>query len=100
MALIADICPNCRRVTRCHVVERGSIVGGMILGVPFVLPSSSESCCCGECGWEFKSQTWDHQKALSPSEAMSVDIEALLSLSEINRISSDSNKSSHQPRRS
>jgi hypothetical protein len=80
MALIADLCPNCQRVTRCHVVERGSVIGGLVFGIPFVLPSSSVSCCCGECGCEFKSQTWDHQKALSPGEAMSLDIEAILSL--------------------
>jgi hypothetical protein len=80
MALIADLCPNCRRVTRCHVVERGSVVGGLILGVPFVLPSSSVSCCCGECGCEFKSQTWDHHKALSPGQALSLDLEAIVSL--------------------
>src|SRR5262245_19141284 len=80
MALIADLCPNCQRETRCHVVERGSVVGGLILGVPFVLPSSSVSCCCGECGCEFESQTWDHQKALSPGEATSLDVEAILSL--------------------
>lgn len=80
MALIADLCPNCQRVTRCHVVERGSVVGGLILGLPFVLPSSSVSCCCGECGCEFKSQTWDFQTTLSPGEAMSLDIEAILSL--------------------
>src|SRR5215470_7641673 len=80
MALIADLCPNCQRVTRCHVAERGSVVGGLVLGIPFVLPSSSVSCCCGECGCEFKSQTWDYQKYLSPGEAMSLDIEAILSL--------------------
>jgi hypothetical protein len=51
----------------------------VILNIPFVLPSSSVSCCCGECGCEFKSQTWDHQKALSFSEAMSLDTEAILS---------------------
>jgi hypothetical protein len=79
MALIADLCPNCQRVTRCHVAERGSVVAGLILGIPFVLPSSSLSCCCGECGCEFKSQTWDYQKTLSPGEAMSLDIEAILS---------------------
>jgi hypothetical protein len=80
MALIADLCPNCQRVTRCHVIEQGSVVGGLILGIPFVLPSSSVSCCCGECGCEFNSQTWDFRKALSPGEAMSLDIEAILSL--------------------
>jgi hypothetical protein len=83
MALFADLCPNCRRVTRCHVVEEGgSVVGGLILGVPFFLPlpSSSVSCCCGECGCKFKSQTWDHQNSLSPGEAMSLDIEAILNL--------------------
>jgi hypothetical protein len=80
MALIADLCPNCHQVTRCHVVERGGAVGGLILGVPFVLPTSSVSCCCGECGCEFVSQTWDHQKSLSPGEAKSLDIEAILSL--------------------
>jgi hypothetical protein len=80
MALIADLCPNCQRVTRCHVVERGFVAGGLILGVPFVLPSSSVSCCCGECGCEFRSKTWDHQKVLSPGEAMSLDIETIVSL--------------------
>src|SRR5262245_23732395 len=80
MALIADLCPNCQRVTRCHVAERGSVVGGLILGVPFILPSSSVSCCCGECGCEFKSHTWDFHTALSPGDAMSMDIEAILSL--------------------
>jgi hypothetical protein len=80
MALIADLCPNCQRVTRCHVVERGGVVGGVILGVPFVLPTSSVSCSCGECGCEFASQTWDHQKSLSPGEAKSLDIETILSL--------------------
>jgi hypothetical protein len=80
MALIADLCPNCQRVTRCHVVERGSVTGGVILGVPFVLPTSSISFYCGECGCEFTSQFWDHQKSLSPGEAMSLDIEAILDL--------------------
>jgi len=80
MPLIADLCPNCQRVTRCHVVERGSVTGGVILGVPFVLPTSSVTFYCGECGCEFMSQTWDYQKYLSPGEAMSLDIEAILSL--------------------
>ncbi len=33
MALIADLCPHCQRITRCNVVERGAIVGGILLGV-------------------------------------------------------------------
>ena len=78
MALIADLCPICQRVTRCHVVERGFMAGGVILGVPFVLPTSSVSIHCGECGCEFKSETWDHEKSLSPGEAMSLDTEAIL----------------------
>ena len=80
MALIADLCPNCRRITRCHVVVRGSVAGGVILGIPFVLPTSSVSICCGECGCEFTSQTWDYQKSLSPHEAMLLDIEVILSV--------------------
>jgi hypothetical protein len=52
----------------------------LIIGVPFVLPASSVYSCCGECSCEFKSQTWDHQKALSPVEAVSLDLEAILSL--------------------
>jgi hypothetical protein len=81
MALIADLCPNCQRVTRCLVIERGSVIGGLLLGIPFVLPTaSSVSCCCAECGCEFNSQTWDFQKALSPDEATTLDLEAILSL--------------------
>jgi predicted Zn finger-like uncharacterized protein len=80
MALIADLCPNCQRIPRCHVVERVSVTGGLIFGIPFVLPASSTSCSCGECGFEFRSQTWNHEKAVSPAEAVSLNIEALLSL--------------------
>ena len=81
MALIADLCPHCQQITRCHVAERGSVVGGVLLGIPFVLPvASSVTCSCGECGFEFRSQFWDHQKTVSPAEAVSLDVEALLSL--------------------
>src|SRR5262249_45769898 len=80
MAIIADLCPNCQRVSRCHVEEDGSVVGGLFVGIPFVLPIPSVSCRCGECGCEFKSQTWDHCKALPGEAATSLDIEAILSL--------------------
>jgi hypothetical protein len=80
MALIADLCPNCQRITRCHVVERVSVTAGMIFGIPFVLPASSTGCSCGECGFAFRSQTWNHEKTVSPAEAVSLDIEALLSM--------------------
>jgi hypothetical protein len=78
MALIADLCPHCRRVTRCNVVERGGIAGGIILGVPLILPLSSVSCTCGECGFEFRSEFWDQARTVSPAEAALLDIEALL----------------------
>src|SRR5262249_29785827 len=78
MALIADLCPHCRRITRCNVVERGGIAGGVLLGVPLVLPLSSVSCTCGECGFEFRSEFWDHGRTVSPAEAAPLDIEALL----------------------
>jgi hypothetical protein len=79
MALIADLCPHCQRITRCNVVEQGSIAGGIILGVPLVLPlSTSVSCICGECGFEFQSAFWNHGRTVSPVEAALLDIEALL----------------------
>jgi hypothetical protein len=78
MALIADLCPNCQRVTRCSVVERNTLAGGILMGVPLVLPVSSVSCTCGECGFEFRSQFWDHGKSVAPAEAGSLDLEALL----------------------
>jgi hypothetical protein len=56
------------------------VVGGLIFGIPFVLPSSSTACCCAECGCEFTSQTWDYQKSLSPADAAALDVEAILSL--------------------
>jgi hypothetical protein len=80
MALIADLCPHCRRITRCNVVEQTALAGGVILGVPVVLPLSSVSCTCGECGCEFRSEFWDHGRIVSPAEAASLDIEALLGL--------------------
>jgi hypothetical protein len=78
MALIADLCPQCQRITRCQVVERGAIVGGLLLGIPLVLPLSSVSCTRGECGFEFRSEFWDHRRTASPAEAGTLDIEALL----------------------
>jgi hypothetical protein len=78
MAIIADLCPQCRRITRCNVVERGAIAGAVLMGVPLVLPFSSVSCACGECGLEFVSEFWDHDKTVSPAEAALLDIEALL----------------------
>ena len=54
MGLIADKCPRCKRITRCLVIEGGGIVGGLVLGIPFVVPLSSVRCLCGECGHEFQ----------------------------------------------
>jgi hypothetical protein len=78
MALIADLCPHCHRITRCHVSEQWAITGGIVLGIPFVLPQSSVSCTCGECGFEFRSEHWNYARAVSPAEAVALDIEALL----------------------
>jgi hypothetical protein len=60
------------------VVERGAVVGGLLFGIPWVLPLSSVNCTCGECGFEFRSEFWDHAKTASPAEAASLDTEALL----------------------
>jgi hypothetical protein len=79
MALIADLCPQCRRVTRCEVVERVSLTGGILFGIPFVLPYSSATCSCGECGHEFHSLTWDHCHSVPLTEAAFLDLESLLS---------------------
>jgi hypothetical protein len=79
MPLIADLCPQCRRVTRCEVVERASITGGILFGIPFVLPFSSVSCSCGECGHVFRSLTWDGRHSVPLAEAVFLDMESLLS---------------------
>src|SRR5262249_42015767 len=78
MALIADLCPHCQRVTRCHVGAQTDIVGGLLSGLPWVLPLSSVSCPCGECGFEFRSEFWNSGRAVSPADAVSLDTEALL----------------------
>jgi hypothetical protein len=78
MALIADLCPQCRRITRCHVVERGGIAGGVVLGLPLILPLSSVCCACGECGLEFRSEFWDQARTVLPAEAAALDLGALL----------------------
>ena len=80
MALIADLCPHCQRITRCHVKERVSLAAGVLFGIPFALPLSSVTCFCGECGSEFHSESWDHEKTVSPAEADSLDMETLLNL--------------------
>ncbi len=79
-AFIADLCRHCDRVTRCQIVERvGLDVAGVVLGVPLVLPMSSTSVCCCECGLEFHSAAEDNGRPVSLAEATSLDIEALLS---------------------
>ena len=80
MALFADLCPHCHKITRCHVKEQVSMVGGMVFGIPIILPWSTSSCSCGECGFDFHSESWDHEKTVSPAEADSLDIDALVSL--------------------
>ena len=83
MPLIADICPHCRRVTRCQVFERAtSDVAIKVMGVPIAsMPiSSAFLVCCGECGGEFKSRTWDERRALSPGDAMEMDLDQILTL--------------------
>jgi hypothetical protein len=79
MALIADLCPQCQQVTRCEVVERVSIAGGILFGIPFVLPYSSVTCSCGECGHQFRSLTWDFRHSVPHAEAVFLDLETLLS---------------------
>lgn len=83
MPLIADICPNCRRVTRCQVFERSTRdLSLRVMGVPVAsMPVASIFVvCCGECGGEFKSRTWDERRALSPDEAMALETEQILAL--------------------
>lgn len=80
MALIADICPHCRRITRCQVIEQTSVSGAIIAGVPLIVPHSSTTFLCGECGCEFQSESWNHHRSLSPAEAVGLDLEQILGL--------------------
>ena len=80
MGLIADECPQCNRVTRCLVTERGGFVGGLVFGIPFVLPLSSVHCVCGECGHEFHSRSGAEDRAVPPEVAAGLDIDGLLAL--------------------
>jgi hypothetical protein len=80
MGLIADECPHCNRVTRCLVIERSRSVGGLIFGIPFVIPLSSTSCVCGECGQEFRSRSAAESRAVAPEVASGLDTDALLGL--------------------
>jgi hypothetical protein len=80
MALIADVCPHCRRITRCQVTERTSVSGGIVMGIPIVIPHSSTTFGCGECGCEFQSETWNQHRSLSPAESVGLDLEQILSL--------------------
>ena len=67
-------------VTRCLVTERGGFVGGLVFGIPFVLPLSSVHCVCGECGHEFHSRSGAEDRAVPPEVAAGLDIDALLGL--------------------
>ena len=83
MPLIADICPNCRRVTRCQVFERAtSDLSLRVMGMPVAsLPvASTFIVCCGECGGEFKSRTWDERRTLSPAEVTGLETDQILAL--------------------
>jgi hypothetical protein len=80
MGLIADKCPRCNRVTRCLVTERGGVVGGLVLGIPFALPLSSVSCVCAECGHEFQGRLAAVDRAVPPEVAAGLDTDGLLAL--------------------
>lgn len=80
MSLIADECPRCKRVTRCLVTQHGGFLGGIVLGVPFALPVSSECCVCGDCGHAFQSRSAAEERAVSPEVAAGLDTDALLAL--------------------
>ena len=77
MALIAEECPRCRRLTRCVVFGGGSTTGGLISGIPFVIPRLSVQCACGECGQVFQGRPGVEERALPPEEAAGLDIEEL-----------------------
>jgi hypothetical protein len=80
MGLIAEKCPRCQRVTRCAVIERGSIWGGLVFGVPFILPMSSVECVCGQCGHIFRSRPMVEERAIPAEVAAGLDTDALLGL--------------------
>jgi hypothetical protein len=80
MGVIADKCSRCNRVTRCLVIERGGVVGGLVLGIPFALPLSSVRCVCAECGHEFQSRSAAEDRAVPPEVAAGLDTDALLAL--------------------
>jgi hypothetical protein len=79
-AFIADLCHHCNRITRCQLLEQvGLDLAGVVFGIPLVLPMSSVSVCCCECGFEFRSASENSAIPVSLAEAASLDIEALLS---------------------
>ena len=80
MGLIVEKCPGCKRVTRCVVAKQNSIVGGLIFGIPFMLPMSFVHCVCGECGHAFKSRAGVEERAFPAEIAASLDSDALLAL--------------------
>jgi hypothetical protein len=80
MGLIAEKCPRCKRVTRCVVTEHSSVVGGLIFGLPIILPMSFVQCVCGECGHSFKSRAGVEERSIPPELAAGLDTDALLRL--------------------
>lgn len=77
MALIAEECPRCKRLTRCVVYGGGSITGGLMSGIPFVIHRLSVQCACGECGQVFQGRPGVEDRALPPEQAAGLDIEEL-----------------------
>jgi hypothetical protein len=56
------------------------VSGGIVMGIPIVIPHSSTTFGCGECGCEFQSETWNQHRSLSPAESVGLDLEQILSL--------------------
>ena len=80
MGLIAEKCPRCNRVTKCSVTGSSGFVGGLIFGVPIILPTSTVQCVCGECGHSFRSRPSVEERAIPAELAAGLDIDALLGL--------------------
>jgi hypothetical protein len=78
MAIVADRCPRCRRLTRCAVVEGTGGVGGVLFGIPFWLPTSTAQTSCGECGHSFRSTYWPYPNTVVLEIAVLLPMEELL----------------------
>ena len=76
LGVVADRCPHCRRLSPCRVT--GITQGVHVYFVTVASTVTEAFCTCHSCGAQFPCELWQYSRILTPSEALMLPLDALL----------------------